>query len=78
MSRVTKYQNSIDKFIKTKSYINQLDIDTINLFNNLKYENIIPIFIIAMISSLNNKNNISISITNISINISIYQSISSI
>ena len=59
MSRISRYQKSMEKFIKDKSYINHLDGSTRLLFKEMDYDNIISIVVIAIMNVQSKKNNIS-------------------
>lgn len=62
MSRISRYQDSMNKFIKNKSCITSLDGDIRLLINNImdKSDNIVPILLLTVLNSQSKKNNISL------------------
>lgn len=58
MSRISRYQDSMNKFIKNKSYITSLDGNIRILINNImdKADNMIPIILLTVLNSQTKKN----------------------
>ena len=62
MSRISRYQDSMNKFIKNKSCVTTLDGNMRIIFNNLygTFDNMIPIILLTIMNSQSKKNKMSL------------------